>query len=68
MAILIKMEMPKNCDECPLNSTCSYSLHMSLYHTEKRDDNCPLIEVPEPNYDPNHRFVIPASKEEKNEN
>ena len=42
------MRMPQNCDECPLNSTCSYSLHMPLYHTEKRHDDCPLIEVPEP--------------------
>lgn len=49
MAVLIKgMEMPQNCDECPLNSTCGYSLHMPLYHTEKRHDDCPLIEVPEP--------------------
>lgn len=49
MAVLIKgMEMPQNCDECPLNSTCGYSLHMPLYHIEKRHDDCPLIEVPEP--------------------
>ena len=40
------MRMPQNCDECPLNSTCGYSLHMPLYHTEKRHDDCPLIEVP----------------------
>ena len=49
MAVLIKeMGMPKNCDECPLNSTCGYSLHMPLYHIEKRHDDCPLVEVPEP--------------------
>ena len=49
MAVLIKeMGMPKNCDECPLNSTCVYSLYMPLYHTEKRHSDCPLIEVPEP--------------------
>lgn len=49
MAILVEgIDMPKNCDKCPLNSTCVYSLYMPLYHTEKRHSDCPLIEVPEP--------------------
>ena len=49
MGVYIKgMEIPQNCDECPLNSMCGYSLHMPLYHTEKRHDDCPLIEVPDP--------------------
>ena len=49
MCVYIKgMEMPQNCDECPINSMCGSSLHMPLYHTEKRHDDCPLIEVPEP--------------------
>ena len=48
MGVYIKgIGMPQNCDECPLNSTCGYSLHMPLYHTEKRHDDCPLIEVSE---------------------
>lgn len=49
MSILFKdIEMSQNCDECPLNLTCGYSLYMPLYHTKKRHDDCPLIEVPEP--------------------
>ena len=58
MAILVEgIDMPKNCDECPLNSTCVYSLYMPLYHTEKRHSDCPLIEVPEP-----HGRLIDAEK------
>ena len=59
MSVLIKMEIPKSCEDCPLencdenyygdefNHRCSliYKGYTSNNRYEKRRDDCPLIEV-----------------------
>ena len=53
MSVLIKgIEMPKNCKRCPLRYTntgytfCELTGESLIIETDKRDDSCPLIEVP----------------------
>ena len=56
MSVLVKgMEMPENCFECALQTDCGtcgfYSLYVEAGHEveiNKRREDCPLIEVPEP--------------------
>ena len=46
MSVLIKgMEMPETCDDCPVG-WCNNLILFS--ESDKRADNCPLVEVPEP--------------------
>ena len=53
MAVIITdMEMPKNCDECPISRyqelhDCPILRMYSTKHSEKRLDDCPLKEVKE---------------------
>ena len=55
MSVLIKgMEMPKNCAECDISQAYDIRstwcpLTFSTQTELKRQDNCPLIEVPNPN-------------------
>lgn len=49
--ILIRMEMPKTCSQCPAFN-CDYMLCniLSIYHHDYYDsriDGCPLVELPE---------------------
>lgn len=50
MSILLNIQMPKNCDECPCNddnwrcgATGEYFDYDDMY--AKRRDDCPLVEV-----------------------
>ena len=52
MSVLIKgMEMPKNCDECPVALCGKYCRINQTYTTYRalpiRPDHCPLVELPE---------------------
>lgn len=53
MGVLIRgMEIPKNCKRCPLRYTntgytfCELTGENLAIETDKRDDACPLVEVP----------------------
>lgn len=55
MSILIKMEMPKDCQHCPINedAACSIAPNFDCLNSDTflvadgaRRDDCPLIELP----------------------
>lgn len=50
MSILIKMEMPKNCDDCPFCATIprAYTTlaYCFLQKGKPNQDDCPLIHIP----------------------
>lgn len=55
MSILIKMEMPKDCQHCPINedAACSIAPNFDCLNSDTflvadgaRRDDCPLIEIP----------------------
>ena len=56
MAVLIPIDMPKNCCECPVNwMVCNRGFEYLLHHTElynKRADDCPIKEIHAPKNDP----------------
>ena len=47
--ILIRMEMPPSCADCPIkgDSCCKLSRQKVKYYHEDRRDDCPLVELPE---------------------
>ena len=49
------MEMPKNCEECPV--VCRIGVDGFGFHSDKRADDCPLVEIPTP-----HGRLIDADK------
>ena len=58
MSVLIKMEMPKNCRDCPLEDTydgynCRIALKSVNWGLGERPSWCPLVEVP-----PHGRLII----------
>ena len=47
MSVLIKgMEMPQNCEECPI--VCRIGVEGFGFHSDKRADDCPIVELPTP--------------------
>lgn len=49
MSVLIKgMEMPKSCFDCTMESVCNrWALHDAEWQKTNRDEDCPLVPVPE---------------------
>ena len=66
MSILIKMEMPKDCQHCPINedAACSIAPNFDCLNSDTflvadgaRRDDCPLIEIPDVYIDISKAFM-----------